>query len=469
MSIADKIPGMKSGSTVRNIIILVLYFFLFPLIIILLPLIMGILVARNYGGWADALSRLPGISTTGGWKSGLSAAAYLFGILLLIGAVTGGSDVENTDSALGDDTSNTSADTATSGSSDENEDAPSEPADSSSESEDEGADSDADTNDPPDSSDSDGADESTTETATDGDQPSDERTTDSTTSESDTEGESESSGEDAGSTQATDSESTAAESSSDAAETDEAETTDDSEPQSQSQSTASVPSEVSGGEAREATVTRVIDGDTMEVQFANGEEDTVRLIGVDTPETTLGNVNPDEYEGIPDTPAARDHLYNWGQEASQYATEELEGEEVRVVTDPEGDRRGSYGRLLAYLYVGEENFNRTLLEDGYARVYDSSFSLRDEFDSAESEARSNDVGLWDFEGDSSSSDADESTSDSDGGSDDEVDLPPVPADGDYDCGHFDTQEQAQYVLENTAGDPHRLDADGDGVACETLP
>lgn len=223
----------------------------------------------------------------------------------------------------------------------------------------------------------------------------------------------------------------------------------------------SVPPEVPGGEARRATIARVVDGDTVEVRFADGEVDTVRLIGVDAPETTLGDVNPGEYEGIPDTRPARDHLYDWGQAASQYATDELEGREVRVVTDPEGDRRGSFGRLLAYVYVGETNFNLELLEGGYARVYDSSFSLRDDFDGAESAARSNDVGLWNFEAESTPT----PTPPPDG----EVDLPPLPPDGDYDCGHFDTHEQAQYVLEETPGDPHRLDGDGDGVACESLP
>ena len=449
---------MKSGSIVRNLIVLSLYIFLLPLIIILLPLIMGILVARNYGGWADSLSRLPGVSTTGGWKSGLSAAVYVFGILLLVGAVTDGSDANSTDSVLEDDASNTSANTAPSDSSEENENATSELNDSSSE--DNEGESRTETDDPPESSSSGGTDERETEET----ESNEESTADSTGSDSETEAGS--SGEDASGTQGTDEDATS-EPSSDAAGADESGTVDDSN----TQSTASVPSEVSGGETREATVTRVIDGDTMEVRFANGEEETVRLIGVDTPETTLGSVNPSEYEGIPDTPAARDHLYNWGQEASQYATEELEGEEVRVVIDPEGDRRGSYGRLLAYIYVGDENFNRALLEGGYARVYDSSFSLREEFDRTEAEARSNDVGLWDFEDDSESAatDADESTSDSDSVSNDEVDLPPLPADGDYDCGHFDTQEQAQYVLENTDGDPHRLDADDDGVACETLP
>ncbi|WP_198668081.1 thermonuclease family protein [Saliphagus sp. LR7] len=240
----------------------------------------------------------------------------------------------------------------------------------------------------------------------------------------------------------------------------ETETTTPSEP------AVAVPPEVSGGEAREATVTRVVDGDTMEVQFADGEEDTVRLIGVDTPETTLGDVSPGEYEGIPDTQAARDHLYNWGEQASQYATTELEGQEVRVVTDGEGDERGSFGRLLAYIYVGETNFNLGLLEGGYARVYDSTFSLREEFDSAEADARSNSVGLWDFEGESTPT---ETETESDNGDTDDVDIPPLPDDGDYNCGDFETQEQAQAVLDGESGDPHGLDGDGDGVACESLP
>jgi hypothetical protein len=55
-------------------------------------------------------------------------------------------------------------------------------------------------------------------------------------------------------------------------------------------------------------------------------------------------------------------------------------------------------------------------------------------------------------------------------------LPPLPSDGDYDCEHFDTQEQAQRVYEQDTSDPHGLDGpqgegySGDpGVACEELP
>ena len=48
-------------------------------------------------------------------------------------------------------------------------------------------------------------------------------------------------------------------------------------------------------------------------------------------------------------------------------------------------------------------------------------------------------------------------------------LPPLPDGGDYDCGDFDTRAEANAVRDRTAGDPHNLDADGDGEACESLP
>lgn len=209
------------------------------------------------------------------------------------------------------------------------------------------------------------------------------------------------------------------------------------------------------------TVTRVIDGDTMEITYANGTEDTVRLLGVDTPETTLSRNSPDEFEGIPDSTAGRDHLFEWGERATTFAEDELNGEEVRIVFDAESDRRGYYGRLLVYIYLDEENFNERLLSDGYARMYDSRFSLRDKFAAVESQAQTNEVGLWDY---------DESESELNTAVDDEdLDIPPLPPDGDYNCDDFETQEQAQYVLENTDGDPHNLDQDGDGVACESLP
>lgn len=143
----------------------------------------------------------------------------------------------------------------------------------------------------------------------------------------------------------------------------------------------------------EVTVVRVIDGDTMDVEFANGTTERVRLLGVDTPETYTA-VSPDEWEGVPDTPAGRECLRYWGDRASQYATEELAGQTVTLVIDPESDIRGDYGRLLAYLEYDDSTFNHRLLETGHARMYDSQFSKRDEFAGLERAAMENDTGAW---------------------------------------------------------------------------
>src|SRR5918993_1066534 len=48
-------------------------------------------------------------------------------------------------------------------------------------------------------------------------------------------------------------------------------------------------------------------------------------------------------------------------------------------------------------------------------------------------------------------------------------IPPLAADGDYDCADFETQAQAKAVLERDPSDPHYLDGEGDGVPCEDLP
>jgi hypothetical protein len=51
----------------------------------------------------------------------------------------------------------------------------------------------------------------------------------------------------------------------------------------------------------------------------------------------------------------------------------------------------------------------------------------------------------------------------------EVEIPPLPSDGNYDCADFETHAQALAVLKQDPGDPHYLDGDGDGTPCEDLP
>ena len=91
----------------------------------------------------------------------------------------------------------------------------------------------------------------------------------------------------------------------------------------------------------EATVVRVIDGDTIRVRV-RGKEHTVRFIGVDTPET----VHPTKT------------VQHFGAEASAYTKAALEGKTVTLEADPTGDTVDRYGRLLRYVLSGRPELQR---------------------------------------------------------------------------------------------------------------
>ena len=98
----------------------------------------------------------------------------------------------------------------------------------------------------------------------------------------------------------------------------------------------------------EATVVRVIDGDTIRVRV-RGKVHTVRLIGVDTPET----VHPTKT------------VQHFGAEASAYTKAALEGKTVTLEADPTGDTRDRYGRLLRYVHLDGQNFGDYILGAKY--------------------------------------------------------------------------------------------------------
>jgi micrococcal nuclease len=98
-----------------------------------------------------------------------------------------------------------------------------------------------------------------------------------------------------------------------------------------------------------AYVSRVVDGDTVEVRL-DGEEEDVRYIGVDTPETVK-----------PDTP-----VQCFGPQASSFNHRLVEDERVRLVFGVE--RRDVYGRLLAYVYLDGHFVNAELVRRGLART-----------------------------------------------------------------------------------------------------
>jgi micrococcal nuclease len=145
------------------------------------------------------------------------------------------------------------------------------------------------------------------------------------------------------------------------------------------------------------------------------------------------------------------------------------GETVRVATDRRADRRGSFGRLLAYVYWDGRNFNRRLLAEGYARLYESPFSKRTAFADAEARARRAGVGLWGFDGPSASATATMTRTTDSGSEGNGVGNGSTGGGPDeYDCGDFDSQARAQEYYDDEPGDPSGLDADDDGEACESL-
>ncbi|WP_191906167.1 MULTISPECIES: lamin tail domain-containing protein [unclassified Haloarcula] len=141
------------------------------------------------------------------------------------------------------------------------------------------------------------------------------------------------------------------------------------------------------------TVTAVVDGDTIQVAYENGTGDTVRLIGVDTPEVHIEN-DPAEFEGVPETDAGASCLRGAGTNASSLAKQRLLGETVGLAFDSNLNRRGYYDRLLAYVVLDETLFNYRLVETGHARVYDSEFERAERFYAAEESAHSERRGLW---------------------------------------------------------------------------
>lgn len=126
-------------------------------------------------------------------------------------------------------------------------------------------------------------------------------------------------------------------------------------------------------------VTAVSDGDTIKVRIGTKIE-TVRLIGIDTPETK----DP------------RKPVQCFGNEASNYTKEMLLNKNVTLRADTSQSNRDKYGRLLRYVYVNETNFNLQLIQAGYAYeyTYKVAYQFQAEFKAAQNLAEANKIGLW---------------------------------------------------------------------------
>ena len=145
-----------------------------------------------------------------------------------------------------------------------------------------------------------------------------------------------------------------------------------------------------GQTATKARVIRVIDGDTVEVEFRSGEKDKVRLLAVDTPETRQAN-KLGEYGDITDIACLKD----WGEKATSFAEKKLDGESVHLVSE-DSQLRDYYDRLLAYVHMEDgEDFNQLLVEKGFARVYEEGDSDRETvYIAHQVQAIKERIGLW---------------------------------------------------------------------------
>jgi micrococcal nuclease len=126
-----------------------------------------------------------------------------------------------------------------------------------------------------------------------------------------------------------------------------------------------------------AEVVSVTDGDTIRVEIG-GEVITVRLIGIDTPET--------------DGPYTREEC--WGEQASSYTTRSLEDRTVLLGTDVEQLDR--FGRTLAYVWLDGSLFNERLVAEGLAVAVTFPPNVRyaERFAAAQAQARAAEAGIW---------------------------------------------------------------------------
>jgi micrococcal nuclease len=195
-------------------------------------------------------------------------------------------------------------------------------------------------------------------------------------------------------------------------------------------------------------VEEVVDGDTIRVSL-DGQIYSLRYIGIDTPETKDPN----------------DPVECYGQEAYLANRDLINGQTVQLEKDVSDTDR--YGRLLRYVWIGDEMVNEILVREGYAvsSTYPPDVKHQEVFVAAQQSAREASRGLWAGCGgpdvpvtsptpvDSiSQSNCDPSYRD--------VCIPSSPPD--LDCGQITYRR-----FPVNPPDPHGFDGDFDGVGCES--
>jgi len=126
-------------------------------------------------------------------------------------------------------------------------------------------------------------------------------------------------------------------------------------------------------------VVEVVDGDTIKILY-DGVKTSVRLIGIDTPET----VDP------------REPVQCFGKEASAKMKSLVDGKEVGIMFDSTQGTKDKYGRLLLYIWVDNIFVNELMIKEGYAYeyTYSTPYQYQTQFKEAQRLAESSESGLW---------------------------------------------------------------------------
>jgi micrococcal nuclease len=192
------------------------------------------------------------------------------------------------------------------------------------------------------------------------------------------------------------------------------------------------------------------DGDTLRIS-RNGKPTTVRLACIDAPESSQAP---------------------WGQQSANRLKHLLPAGQAVQLRELSSDR---YGRAVGELFIGNQSVNLTMVRDGQAVVYTEYLSgcpeTKNLYLSAQVQAKARKLGFWNQSNPVMPWDYRKQV------------VQPLPVSvpkplltnnlpgcvqSDCDCSNFNTQSEAQRVLDLFPGDPYELDRNNDGVACESL-
>lgn len=127
-------------------------------------------------------------------------------------------------------------------------------------------------------------------------------------------------------------------------------------------------------------VSKFIDGDTFWITNSKGQQEKIRLIGIDAPETRR---------------TGKKEIGYFGKESAAFIIRLLDGEKIRLEYDV--SKYDRYKRTLAYVYLKDGTFlNAHLVENGYAMVMTVPPNVKyaDLFVELQRNAREKKKGLW---------------------------------------------------------------------------